>query len=147
MGKRVGREGWVIGASSGARPRPYSQPFAAAAAPNRVWCADCRGWFRSQDGERIDPLPITDVHSRCLLRCQAVEKANTERVQAIFEALFREHGMPQAIRSDNRAPFASRAIAGRSRQVVGWMKLASCRSAWRPGIRSRTDGTSACIAG
>jgi transposase InsO family protein len=90
---------------------------------NRVWCADFKGWFRAQNGERIDPLTITDAHSRYLLRCQAVEKMDTLRVQAIFEAAFREHGMPEAIRTDNGAPFASRAVGGISRLSVWWMKL------------------------
>ena len=66
---------------------------------------------------------ISDAYSRYLLRCQAVEKTDSQRVQAIFEAAFREHGMPEAIRSDNGAPFASRAIAGLSRLAVWWMKL------------------------
>ncbi len=72
---------------------------------------------------RIDPLTLTDACSRYLLRCQAVEKTDTERAQAIFEAAFRECGLPEAIRTDNGAPFASRAIAGLSRLAVWWMKL------------------------
>jgi hypothetical protein len=105
------------------RVPPWTQPFAAASAPNRVWCADFKGWFRTRDGERIDPLTISDAHSRYLLRCQAVEKTDTSRVQAIFEAAFRDYGLPERIRSDNGAPFASRAIAGLSRLSVWWMKL------------------------
>ena len=88
-----------------------------------MWCADFKGWFRSGDGERIDPLTISDAYSRYLLRCQAVEKTNTERVRAIFEAGFRGYGLPAAIRTDNGAPFASTAIAGLSRLAVWWMKL------------------------
>jgi len=68
-------------------------------------------------------LTISDAHSRYLLRCQAVEKTDTARVQAIFEAAFREYGMPEAIRTDNGAPFASRAVAGLSRLAVWWIKL------------------------
>ena len=44
-------------------------------------------------------------------------------MRAIFEAAFREYGMPQAIRTDNGAPFASAAIAGLSRLAVWWIKL------------------------
>jgi transposase InsO family protein len=123
MGAIIGREGLVIPRPKRRRTEPYTQPFAAADAPNRVWCADFKGWFRTQDGERIDPLTISDAHSRYLLRCQGVEKADTARVQAIFEAAFREYGLPEAIRSDNGAPFASCAIAGLSRLSVWWMKL------------------------
>ena len=68
-------------------------------------------------------MTISDASSRYLLRCQAVEKTNTERVRAIFEAAFREHGLPQAIGTDNGAPFASCALAGLSRLAVWWIKL------------------------
>ena len=82
---------------------------------NRVWCADFKGWFKAGDGTRVDPLTISDAWSRYLLRCQAVEKTDTGRVRAIFEAAFREHGMPQIIRTDNGPSFASLAIGGLSR--------------------------------
>ncbi len=123
IGMIVARAGLVRERRKRRRVPPCTQPFAAASAPNRVWCADFKGWFRTQNGDRIDPLTITDAHSRYLLRCQAVEKTDTARVQAIFEAAFRDYGLPERIRSDNGAPFASRAIAGLSRLSVWWMKL------------------------
>lgn len=123
MGELLRREGLVIARRKRRRVDPYTAPFAAAREPNRVWCGDFKGWRRTQDGERIDPLTITDACSRYLLRCQAVEKTDTARVQAIFEAAFREYGLPEAIRTDNGAPFASQAIAGLSRLALWWMKL------------------------
>ena len=123
IGELLRREGLVVPRKKRRRVDPYSAPFAAADAPNRVWCGDFKGWRRTQDGTRIDPLTITDACSRYLLRCQAVEKTDTGRVQAIFEAAFREYGLPEAIRTDNGAPFASRAIAGLSRLAIWWMKL------------------------
>lgn len=123
IGEMLAREGLVVARKKRRRAPPYTQPFASADAPNRVWCADFKGWFRTGDGERIDPLTITDACSRYLLRCQRVEKANYERVRAIFESAFRECGLPGAIRTDNGAPFASRAVAGLSRLAVWWMKL------------------------
>jgi transposase InsO family protein len=123
IGEMVAREGLVIARKRRRRVPPFTDPLAAADAPNRIWCADFKGWFRTGDGTRIDPLTISDAHSRYLLRCQAVEKTDTARVQAIFEAAFREYGMPEAIRSDNGAPFASRALCGLSRLSVWWLKL------------------------
>ena len=107
------------------RPRtpPYTQPFASAERPNQLWCADFKGWFSTQNGERFDPLTMNDACSRYLLRCQAVDKTDTEAVRAISEAAFREYGLPWAIRTDNGPPFASRAVAGLSRLSVYWMKL------------------------
>lgn len=123
IGELLRREGLVVGRKKRRRAPPYDEPLAHADGPNRVWCADFKGWFCTQDGRRIDPLTITDAHSRYLLRCQAVEKADTARVQAVFEAAMRDFGMPEAIRTDNGTPFASRAIAGLSRLAVWWMKL------------------------
>lgn len=123
IGSMLKREGLVVARKKRFRTAPYTEPLAHADVANRVWCADFKGWFRTADGERIDPLTISDAHSRYLLRCQAVEKTDTERVRAIFEAAFREFGMPQAIRTDNGPPFASRAIAGLSRLALWWIKL------------------------
>lgn len=123
IGALLRREGLVVARKKRTHTPPYSAPLAHAQEANRVWCADFKGWFRTADGARIDPLTISDAHSRYLLRCQAVDKTNTARVQAIFEAAFREYGLPQAIRTDNGAPFASRAPAGLSRLAVWWIKL------------------------
>src|SRR5208337_3524987 len=123
IGEIVKRAGLVVPHKKRRRTEPYTQPLAHAGEANRVWCADFKGWFKAGDGARIDPLTISDAWSRYLLRCQAVEKTDTERVQAIFEAAFRECGLPEAIRTDNGAPFASRAVAGLSRLAVWWMKL------------------------
>ena len=123
IGELLAREGLVVRRRKRHRTPPYGQPFAAADAPNRVWCADFKGWFRTQDGQRIDPLTISDAYSRYLLRCQAVEKIDGEPVRAIFESAFRECGLPAAIRTDNGVPFASRAVGGLSRLAVWWIKL------------------------
>jgi len=123
LGALLAREGLVVARKKRRRAPPYSEPFAGADAANRVWCADFKGWFRTADGERIDPLTISDAYSRYLLRCQCVEKADGPAVRAIFESAFREYGLPQAIRTDNGVPFASRALAGLSRLAVWWIKL------------------------
>jgi transposase InsO family protein len=123
IGEMLKRSGMIVARKKRFKTPPYTQPLAHADQANRLWCADFKGWFRTGDGERIDPLTITDAHSRYLLRCQAVEKTDTARVQAIFEAAFREYGMPEGIRTDNGSPFASRAVAGLSRLAVWWMKL------------------------
>jgi hypothetical protein len=41
----------------------------------------------------------------------------------IFEATFREYGMPMAIRTDNGPPFATTGLAGLSRLSVWWLRL------------------------
>jgi len=123
IGALLQREGLVVPRRKRRRTPPYTQPLAHADGPNRVWCADFKGWFRTANGERIEPLTISDAYSRYLLRCQRVRQSDSESVRAIFEAAFREYGMPAAIRTDNGAPFASRAVSGLSRLAVWWMKL------------------------
>jgi putative transposase len=133
MGELLKRAGLVVDRKMRARTPPYTQPFADADQANTVWCADFKGWFRTQDGERIDPFTMTDAHSRYLLRCQAVDKTDTAAVRAISEAAFREYGLPQAIRTDNGPPFASRAVAGLSQLSVYWMKLGIVPERIQPG--------------
>ena len=123
IGEIVKRAGLVAARRKRRRTEPYTEPLQHAVESNRVWCADFKGWFRTGDGTRIDPLTISDAWSRYLLRSQAVEKADSERVRAIFEAAFREYGLPAAIRTDNGAPFASPALGGLSRLAVWWMRL------------------------
>lgn len=101
IGALLKREGLVVAQRKRYKTPAYTEPLAHADRPNRVWCADCKGWFRTGDGERIDPLTITDGHSRYLFRCQAVDKMDTARVQAILEAVFREYGLPERMRTDN----------------------------------------------
>ena len=132
IGALLKREGLVVARKKRWHTAPYTQPLAHADEANRVWCADFKGYFRTADGARIDPLTISDAHSRYLLRCQAVEKTNTARVQAIFEAAFREYGMPEAIRTDNGVPFASRATSWRPIASSGpaGLGLRSCSRRW-----------------
>lgn len=109
-------------------PRPHApartQPFGQVTGANDTWCADFKGWFRTGDGRRCDPLTISDAHSRMLLRCQALQRGiQTEYVRPIFEATFREYGLPLRLRTDNGAPFASVGAGGLSELAVWWIKL------------------------
>jgi transposase InsO family protein/predicted DNA-binding protein YlxM (UPF0122 family) len=115
------------------RTPPYTQPFQTVTEANQVWCADFKGWFCTRDGQRVDPLTITDAASRYLLRCHIVEKTDTPHVLAIFEAAFREYGLPVAMRTDNGPPFATRAIAGLSPLALYWIKLGILPERIAPG--------------
>ena len=53
------------------------------------------------------PLTVTDHASRYLLLCEAMESNEEQFAFTAFERLFKERGLPQAIRSDNGVPFAS----------------------------------------
>ena len=58
-----------------------------------------------------------------LLRCQALTHTDTRTVRPLCVAVFREYGLPNAIRTDNGPPFASVGIGGLSELSVWWTKL------------------------
>jgi hypothetical protein len=103
---------------------PRTQPFGSVSQANDTWCADFKGWFRTGDGVRCDPLTITDAHSRLLLRCQAVHHGiHGQYVRPLFEATFREYGLPVRLRTDNGTPFATVGAGGLSALSIWWIKL------------------------
>jgi transposase InsO family protein len=105
-----------------------------AAAPNEIWSVDFKGWWRSANGDRIDPLTVRDEHSRMILAIQCVDNGRTETVRACFEELYRRHGLPAAIRSDNGSPFAShQGLLGLSRLSAWWLALGIDLERSRPG--------------
>ena len=74
---------------------------------HHVMAVDFKGWFKTQDGQRFDPLTATDLHSRFILKAQGLPQATTRWTQQAFRALFKREGLPEIIRVDNGAPFAS----------------------------------------
>ena len=102
---------------------PVTQPFLPVREPNDLWCIDFKGWFRTADGQRCDPLTITDADSRFLIECRIVPQT-IAAVQPVVDQAFRELGLPRAMRSDNGPPFASSSAAGGlTRLSVHWVKL------------------------
>ena len=94
----------------------------ASEGANDVWTADYKGWIRNGDGTRCEPLTIADSYSRYLLACRGLEGVGHRGAQREFERVFREYGLPRAIRTDNGAPFCySHAIAGLSALSVWWI--------------------------
>lgn len=140
IGEILKRHGLTVRRRQRRQSRPSEQPLAHAGAANQVWCADFKGWFRTQDGKRIDPLTITDAYSRYLLRCQAVRAADALHSQAVFTAAFREYGLPERIRTDNGAPFASNGESGLSTLSVWWIKLGIVPERIAPGRPRRRGG-------
>lgn len=82
---------------------PVAQPFGLIEAANDTWCIDFKGWFRTGDGWRCDPLTVTDAYSRFLLGLTILEP-RTAAVEVEMDRLFRQYGLPTAIRSDNGPP-------------------------------------------
>lgn len=133
IGDLLHREGLAHPRRTRKRTPSYTEPLQHAQAPNQVWCADFKGWFLTEDGSRCDPLTITDACSRYLIRCCAVKRTDSEHAWAVFEAAFREFGLPEAIRTDNGSPFASRAPAGLSQLSMLWLRLGIRHERIEPG--------------
>lgn len=108
------------------RPRatPSVVPLEDGQGPNQVWCVDFKGWFRTGNGRRCDPLTISDQYSRYLLCCQGMGSVpEMLTVKPLFIRTYREYGLPEKIRSDNGAPFASTGLGGLTSLSVWWLRL------------------------
>ncbi len=116
------------------RARASGTALSAGVAPNELWCADFKGEFKLGNGRYCYPLTVTDHASRFLLLCEALESTREDTAITAFEQLFRERGLPAAIRSDNGVPFASpNALFNLSKLSVWWLRLDIAIERIKPG--------------
>jgi transposase InsO family protein len=135
VGEALRRAGLVQPRKRRSRP-PHpgaSELSGVALAPNDVWSADFKGEFRTRDARWCYPLTVSDAASRYLLACQGLPSTGHAGARPCFERLFREYGLPAAIRSDNGCPFCSVGLCGLSRLSVWWMKLGIAHQRIAPG--------------
>ena len=103
---------WVerLGLVRRRRPRPRKAgrtlhpTLTTARRANQVWTADFKGWFRTGDGTRVEPLTVRDLFSRYGLAVQLLANPRWQPVQAVFRGLFRENGTPAVIRVEFTRP-------------------------------------------
>lgn len=100
----------------------YTQPFSECQAPNDVWSMDYKGQFHMQNKRACYPFTVTDNFSRFILGCDALKGPRYDPTRNCLENIFREQGLPNAIRFDNGTPFAGRCIGGLSRFMI-WLIL------------------------
>ncbi|MDP3747548.1 MAG: integrase core domain-containing protein [Phenylobacterium sp.] len=122
IGDILKREGLVTARSRRRRGRELGQAETLAQEPNDEWACDFKGWFRTRNGMRCDPLTITGTTSRYLIEVRITEPT-TDGVRPVFRRVFEEQGLPAAIRCDNGPPFGSQAAGGLTRLSVWWLKL------------------------
>lgn len=109
-------------------------PDATAVAPNDIWTIDFKGWWRSADGRRCEPLTIRDSHSRYVLALELMDRCTGPQVRAALTRLFRRHGIPKAIQCDNGSPFiSSQSRAGLTKLSAWWVSLGIRVLRSRPG--------------
>ena len=100
-----------------------SRPTSAMTDPNDVWTIDYKGQFKTRDGRYCYPLTIQDAATRFLLGCRGLLEPTIEASWPVFQRLFRRYGLPERIRTDNGAPFASCALGRLSTLSVWWVRL------------------------
>nr|WP_246251778.1 helix-turn-helix domain-containing protein [Mesorhizobium camelthorni] len=122
VGRRRAR--WK-GAGNGPWPEPE--------APNAVWTGDHKGWFRTRDGWRCEPLTVMDARSRYLLALEATGSTGEAEAWPVFERLFGEHGLPERIRSDNGPPFAAAGVTGLTPLSLRFVRLGIALERIDPG--------------
>ena len=101
--------------------------------PNRIWTADFKGQFKTQNGVYCYPLTIQDGYSRYLLECWGLLGTTLEETKQVFKRVFRTYGLPDRIRTDNGVPFASMALARLSQLSVWWLELGITPELIEPG--------------
>lgn len=116
------------------RTRSEGTPLSAGQTPNALWCADYKGEFMLGDKRYCYPLTVTDHASRSLLLCEAMESVKEQPAFTAFERLFKERGLPDAIRSDNGVPFAApNGLFNLSKLAVWWLRLGISIERIKPG--------------
>lgn len=116
-------------------------PTVLAKSSNDVWTVDFKGWWRSRDGARCEPLTVRDAFSRFVLCAKIVEATTIEHVRAEFESLFRRWGLPAAIQCDNGEPFVSvQSRGGLTRLSAWWVSLGIRIVRSRPGCPQDNGG-------
>ena len=100
---------------------------------NELWTVDFKGWWRTRDGKRCEPLTVRDGYSRFVLCAKMLATTRRKPVQDAFERLFQQYGLPEAIQMDNGPPFAStRARGGLTVLSAWWVSLGILQALPRP---------------
>lgn len=121
-------------------PQLKRQPLTVAQRNNQVWTVDFKGWFRTQDGRRVEPLTVRDLFSRYLLSIRLLKDQSWEPVRREFLRLFGRYGYPEVIRVDNGGPFGSNGPAGLSRLSAWWTALGIAVEFIAPGHPEQNGG-------
>lgn len=116
------------------RNRAEGTALSDSSSPNNLWCTDYKGEFMMGNKKYCYPLTITDYASRFLIACEGLETTKEQYAFTVFENIFKEYGMPLAIRSDNGVPFAcANSLFNLSKLSVWWLRLGIGIERIKPG--------------
>jgi transposase InsO family protein len=85
---------------------PFRKRYVARE-PGELFTIDHKGEFRLRNGKYCYPLTIVDSVSRYVLACDALSSTRFAHAWPVVERIFREHGLPVAMQSDNGPPFGT----------------------------------------
>jgi transposase InsO family protein len=122
IGDILKREGLIVPKGRRRKLVGQGEIVAGSEVPNGEWAIDFKGWFRTADGTRCDPLTVSDTASRYLVEARITPPTHAG-VTCVLERVFEDIGLPDAIRSDNGVPFGSSGAGGLSRLSVWLLKL------------------------
>jgi putative transposase len=91
--------------------------------PNDVWTVDFKGWFRTGDGTRVEPLTVRDLASRYILAIDLLGQQNIPESRIAFGRIFARYGLPRVIRAEKGSPFGATGALGLTRLSAWWVKL------------------------
>lgn len=88
----------------GEQKTPFARRYEATE-PGQLTTIDYKGQFRLRNGRYCHPLTLADSASRFLLACDALSSQSFAPTWRVIERVFRGHGLPTAMQSDNGPPF------------------------------------------
>jgi len=90
---------------------------------HQVWTIDFKGWYRTRDGQRQEPLTVRDLWSRYVLAIRLLPDQSDGAARQALRRVFHQHGLPTAIRVDNGSPFGGLGALRLTRLSVWWQRL------------------------
>jgi transposase InsO family protein len=128
------RHGLVKSSLRRKRYKAQGTPLSDVKNPNELWCADYKGDFMLGDKRYCYPLTITDYASRFLFSAEALSSTREDFAFETFTRVFKEFGLPLAMRTDNGTPFASgNSLYGLTKLSVWWLRLGIALERIKPG--------------
>src|SRR5437868_3148166 len=104
-------------------PELFRKPLRPARRCHEIWTVDFKGWYRTGNGQRVEPLTVRDLSSRYILQIKLFPRQSLAQTRAEFVCLFRIYGLPERIRCDNGPPFAGGGPTGLTRLSAWWVRL------------------------
>jgi len=134
VGDLLKREGLVAQRRRRNRAILVREKLIEPAYAGQIMTADFKGHFRMGNGTYCYPLTIADPFSRFIYAIHALASPSTVGSRPVFDRVFRGHGIPQIIMTDNGEPFcAPQGFARLSMLSVDWLRLGIELRQSRPG--------------